>query len=345
LIEMTDSAAAFVRRRLARGGSLSRWIQLPAQVVLAGLVLAALLAGLVADTPGADGRRTDARQAAFAVGTLSVPGSSIGASEAVARSVLGTSSEASVMARDLSYEFAWPADGAISTPMSWAHPTGIDIAATLGEAVRAVRSGVVKEAGGDTCCLYGYYVIVEHDGGWTSLYGHVSEILVEPGDRVEQGDVLGLAGDTGKATGVHLHFELWSDGAPVNPVDYLQPLRYVVAADVPTGPPAAVEVAPSIQEASQEPAAGEAAGAAGDGGPAVDAGAAIDRAVLWMEVQGTSGYAVDRATCFAAEAGPNWSVSCVGGDLSCETPAACGTLLEACVVGEQRLVEPVCSGY
>jgi murein DD-endopeptidase MepM/ murein hydrolase activator NlpD len=107
--------------------------------------------------------------------------------------------------------------------MTATHPYGIDIAVNTGELVHAVRDGRVIFAGGDACCSYGYYVILEHDDGWTSLYAHLSAFGVAWGDHVLQGEVIGLSGETGKARGAHLHFELRSWGAPVNPISYLGP--------------------------------------------------------------------------------------------------------------------------
>ena len=331
---MAGTAAANVRPRIAsRLSALRGWIERPPNT-LAGVLVVAALVGLLVAASDAAFSRLIGDQRSYAAARLSLPGSSVGPSQ---RAIGGGA--AGVEANDqpraaANYAFAWPADGEITTGMSYAHPTGIDLAATLGEPIRAVRAGVVREAGGDVCCLYGYHVVVEHDAEWTTLYGHLSEILVQPGDRVEQGQVLGLAGDTGKATGVHLHLELWSFGSPVNPLDYLEPLRYYVAAYVPASAP----------DASVEPAQTKSEPASKDAG-ALSADRAIDRAVLWMAVQGENGYAVDRGTCFAVAAGPNWSVSCTASAPGCEQTLTCETLLEACVVGAAGLVEAVCSGY
>ena len=74
--------------------------------------------------------------------------------------------------------FIWPASGVISQPMWTGHPFGIDIALNTGTPIEAVRDGVVIFAGGDPCCSYGYYIVVEHDDGWTSLYAHQSAFAV-----------------------------------------------------------------------------------------------------------------------------------------------------------------------
>jgi murein DD-endopeptidase MepM/ murein hydrolase activator NlpD len=81
--------------------------------------------------------------------------------------------------------------------------------------------GTVSFAGGNTCCSYGLYVVVDHPNGWQTLYAHMSQIKVTKGQTVKQGQVLGLAGRTGYATGNHLHFELHINGQVVNPLNYL----------------------------------------------------------------------------------------------------------------------------
>jgi hypothetical protein len=92
---------------------------------------------------------------------------------------------------------------------------GLDIAARMWDPIVAVADGVVvfAEWGGG----YGNLVIVEHDGGWRSYYAHLSEIVVEVGQEVRQGEILGGAGTTGYSTGPHLHFELRYEGRPVDP--------------------------------------------------------------------------------------------------------------------------------
>lgn len=100
------------------------------------------------------------------------------------------------------------------------HPYGIDIGVKY-QPVYAVRDGRVIFVGGDPCCSYGHYVVVEHDQGWTSLYAHFDEFAVRPGDYVTQGQRIGTSGETGKSRGPHLHFELRSWGTPVDPLVHL----------------------------------------------------------------------------------------------------------------------------
>lgn len=119
--------------------------------------------------------------------------------------------------------FDRPANGGVTTAMRPGHPNGVDIGVPIGAPIHAVRDGVVSFAGGHPCCEYGYYVTIEHDGGWTSLYAHMSAFQVRAGERVQQGQRLGLAGDTGYAHGSHLHFELRHHGLPIDPLLYFPP--------------------------------------------------------------------------------------------------------------------------
>ena len=68
---------------------------------------------------------------------------------------------------------------------------------------------------------YGYHVIVDCGDGWSTLYAHMSEIRVNPGQKVSAGAVLGISGVTGFTTGEHLHFEIRKNNVPVDPAAYL----------------------------------------------------------------------------------------------------------------------------
>jgi len=81
--------------------------------------------------------------------------------------------------------------------------------------------GTVSFAGGNTCCSYGLYVVVDHANGYQTLYAHLSSISVTKGQTVSQGQVLGKGGRTGYATGNHLHYEVHLNGNIVNPLSYL----------------------------------------------------------------------------------------------------------------------------
>jgi murein DD-endopeptidase MepM/ murein hydrolase activator NlpD len=101
--------------------------------------------------------------------------------------------------------------------------SGVDIAAPMGSAIRSATDGIVRAAGWDD--LLGNYVEVRGQLGYSYVYGHMSKILVGAGTRVSSGRVLGLVGDTGYATGPHLHFEVRKYGVPQNPKYYLPGIR------------------------------------------------------------------------------------------------------------------------
>ena len=119
--------------------------------------------------------------------------------------------------------FIWPVLGAISSYFGPAHPLGIDIdqSASADAPVWAAHAGDVIFAGGDPCCSYGNYVIVDGGAGIATLYAHLSAIAVQQGDRVSQGATLGTAGCTGTCSGPHLHFEVIDHGVRRDPLLYL----------------------------------------------------------------------------------------------------------------------------
>ena len=96
---------------------------------------------------------------------------------------------------------------------------GIDIATAPGSGVIASADGIVVRTG--RIGGLGKAVYVSHGYGVTTRYAHLSSIEVTPGQRVERGDVLGLVGATGRATGYHLHYEVRVDGGAVNPLAYI----------------------------------------------------------------------------------------------------------------------------
>ncbi|SKA73202.1 Murein DD-endopeptidase MepM and murein hydrolase activator NlpD, contain LysM domain [Thiothrix eikelboomii] len=98
--------------------------------------------------------------------------------------------------------------------------SGMDIAAASGTPVRVAASGRVIYTG--TLFFSGQVVYVDHGGGLLSMYAHLSQIHVQQGEMVTQGDLLGLVGKTGRATGPHLHWSVYLNGAAVNPALFLQ---------------------------------------------------------------------------------------------------------------------------
>ena len=96
---------------------------------------------------------------------------------------------------------------------------GLDLSAPSGTAIAAAGDGVVVAAG--VRGGYGNAVVIDHGNALATLYGHQSRILVTVGQRVRQGDTVGLVGSTGNSTGPHLHFEVRLYGTPVDPLAYL----------------------------------------------------------------------------------------------------------------------------
>jgi murein DD-endopeptidase MepM/ murein hydrolase activator NlpD len=125
---------------------------------------------------------------------------------------LGTSSEG----------FIWPLNGAINSPYGYRWGTlhtGIDIDGVTGEPIVAARSGSVILAG--AMSGYGNAVTIDHGGGVSTLYGHMSAFNTSTGASVQQGEVIGYVGCTGSCTGDHLHFEVRINGNPTDPMAYL----------------------------------------------------------------------------------------------------------------------------
>jgi murein DD-endopeptidase MepM/ murein hydrolase activator NlpD len=92
---------------------------------------------------------------------------------------------------------------------------GVDLAAAYGQAVPAVAPGQVVFAGEQQG--YGLTVVVQHAGGVTSRYGHLSSLDVRTGESVGEGTLVGRVGSSGRSTGTHLHFEVRVNGQPVDP--------------------------------------------------------------------------------------------------------------------------------
>jgi murein DD-endopeptidase MepM/ murein hydrolase activator NlpD len=115
--------------------------------------------------------------------------------------------------------FAWPASGAIYQGFFPWHPA-IDIAGYIGAPVLAADSGYVIVAGWSNVG-YGYHVVVDHGNGFQTLYAHLNSIYVSVGNNVAQGQQIGEMGNTGNATGPHLHFEVRQSTVMRNPIGIL----------------------------------------------------------------------------------------------------------------------------
>jgi len=122
----------------------------------------------------------------------------------------------------------WPALGGLSsgyglrldpfTQHSSIHP-GLDLVSAYGAPVYATADGVV--AGAQPHAEYGNLVSLTHGFGIETRYAHLSRFAVRSGASLRRGDVVGYVGSTGRSTGAHLHYEVWIDGRPVNPLQYL----------------------------------------------------------------------------------------------------------------------------
>ena len=100
---------------------------------------------------------------------------------------------------------------------------GIDIAAPLGSPVYASLDGKVTFIGNDY--VLGAHVVIRHQVGYTSVYGHLYRIFIRQGQIVKRGQQIGLVGSTGRSTGSHLHFELRKDSQPLNALGLMSKIR------------------------------------------------------------------------------------------------------------------------
>lgn len=115
--------------------------------------------------------------------------------------------------------FGWPTTGWISQKY-WSGHQAIDIAGYKGTPIKAADSGFVIKAGWSDAG-YGNHVIIDHRNGFKTLYAHFESYVVNVGDSVKKGQIIGFMGSTGKSTGPHLHLEIIKDGVRRNPLAYL----------------------------------------------------------------------------------------------------------------------------
>jgi murein DD-endopeptidase MepM/ murein hydrolase activator NlpD len=120
--------------------------------------------------------------------------------------------------------FDWPVDDARLTrgflPKKHHPHLGIDLASKRGTPILAAQGGLVIYTGREFRG-YGKMVLVESGKGWATLYAHMDKIVVQEGQKVTQGQMIGAMGRTGRATGVHLHFEIRKDRGPIDPLPLL----------------------------------------------------------------------------------------------------------------------------
>ena len=113
-------------------------------------------------------------------------------------------------ATDADYDLVWN---------GWAYD-GTVIANEAGTPIYATADGVVRHSG--WAHGYGMCSVVDHGFGYSTLYGHMSEIVAKEGTPVKRGQIIGRMGSTGTSTGNHLHYEVWTGGLPRNPMKFLQ---------------------------------------------------------------------------------------------------------------------------
>lgn len=121
--------------------------------------------------------------------------------------------------------FDWPVDSAklsqqFRSGAGSRNHWGIDLAGPRGTPIIAAEKGYVIYTGREFRG-YGNLVVIEHSPEWATLYSHLDRILVKEGQFVRQGELIGKMGKTGRASGVHLHFEIRHNRQPVNPEAYL----------------------------------------------------------------------------------------------------------------------------
>lgn len=140
--------------------------------------------------------------------------------------------------------FVQPLDGIMSSPFGRKRffndqprnpHSGIDLAAVTGTPIASPAGGVVALTG--EFYFNGKSVFVDHGGGMISMMCHMSEVLVAQGDKVSRGDVLGLVGATGRATGPHLHWTVKLNGNAVDPVRLMTLFAEAKPSDTPPRPP------------------------------------------------------------------------------------------------------------
>ncbi len=121
-----------------------------------------------------------------------------------------------------SARFAWPLTGTVRRGYATGsdYHDGIDIPAPKGTMVRAAAAGTVRFAGEEKD-QFGNLVVLDHGDGWFTAYGFLSRVTVKEGAKVASGERIGLVGDTGRAKGDELHFEVRQDGRPVDPLGQL----------------------------------------------------------------------------------------------------------------------------
>ncbi len=127
-----------------------------------------------------------------------------------------------------SLSFSWPLNGQViadyGTTVGGERNDGINIAAPVGTPIRAAAAGQISYAGNELRG-YGNLVLIKHDDGYVTAYAHADRIVVNRGDAVQKGQIIGYAGQTGDVTSPQLHFEIRKGVTPVNPRTLLYTAR------------------------------------------------------------------------------------------------------------------------
>jgi len=127
-----------------------------------------------------------------------------------------------------------PVPGVLTSRFGWrndpingesAYHRGVDIRGRTGSDVKATANGIVKKENYDTG--NGRYVLVDHGNGFITKYAHLKKSLVQKGDIVARGQIIGLVGSTGRSTGPHVHYEIHYDDKIVNPTRFVRIARYL----------------------------------------------------------------------------------------------------------------------
>lgn len=162
-----------------------------------------------------------------------VKGFSLGAlfGQPDAKAELGAAQQAPGMGADIDTDVDADAEVntafKISCPFAFENPyvenaeahDGVDFVADRGTPVLAAADGKVRTAA--FSASLGNYVVIDHDGGFSTVYACLAEVQTAAGDEVSAGTQIGTVGSSGMATGPHLHLELWLDDAPIDPVPYM----------------------------------------------------------------------------------------------------------------------------
>lgn len=225
-----DMSAARLRTKKVAAGVQAEARVIAARASQVSLVRSQLLTqqGQLADTRSAKAQSLDTlnaqeRQDAEEMDALAAASARLGDQIRVAQEAARRAAEQKGQAQTAAPgRLQWPASGPVTSPFGprWGRMhTGIDIGAAMGSPVVAAAAGTVIVAG--WADGYGNTVVVDHGGGMATLSGHQSQIDVTVGQSVTAGQQLGLVGSTGRSTGPHLHFEVRSNGTPVDPLGYL----------------------------------------------------------------------------------------------------------------------------